>query len=128
MKNTLRKAIYLDHYTAMVFDYNNQTAVLEKTIASEMNPFVKEEILQKGESHWHNKEQDLQSDFYKRIIAEVAPCSEVFFFGPTNAKTELINIIQGKPKFDAIKIYSKDIDKMKENQKIELINTTFKIP
>ncbi|MGL2994466.1 hypothetical protein [Flavobacterium sp. TSSA_36] len=127
MKNTSKKAIYLDHYKAMVFDYINQTAVLEKTIASEMNPFVKEEILQKGESHWHNKEQDLQRDFYKKIMAEIAPCNEVFFFGPTNAKTELINIIQDKPKFNTIKIYSKDIDKMTENQKIELINATFKI-
>ena len=51
MKNTLRKAIFLDHYTAMVFDYNNQTAVLEKTIASDMNPLLQEEILQHGESH-----------------------------------------------------------------------------
>jgi hypothetical protein len=125
MENTIKRAIYMDHYTAIIFDFNNDSTSILKTISSEMNHFVKEEILQKGESHWHNKEQDLQLAFYKRIIDEVELCDELFLFGPTTAKTELLHLIQKQAKFDALKITTKDIDNITENQKIELVNTTF---
>jgi hypothetical protein len=125
MENTIKRAIYMDHYTAIIFDFNNDSTSILKTISSEMNHFVKEEILQKGESHWHNKEQDLQLVFYKRIIDEVELCDELFLFGPTTAKTELLHLIQKQAKFDALKITTKDIDNITENQKIELVNTTF---
>jgi len=125
MKNTIKRAIYLDHYTAIVFDSNDESTSILKTISSKMNHFVKEEILQKGESHWHNKEQDLQLAFYKRIIDEVEQCDELFLFGPNTAKIELLGLIQKQAKFDALKITTKDIDKMDENQKIELVKTTF---
>jgi hypothetical protein len=115
----------MDHYTAIIFDFNNDSTSILKTISSEMNHFVKEEILQKGESHWHNKEQDLQLAFYKRIIDEVELCDELFLFGPTTAKTELLHLIQKQAKLDALKITTKDIDNITENQKIELVNTTF---
>jgi len=127
MENIIKRAIYLDHYTAIVFAANEDSTSILKTIFSEMNHFVKEEILQKGESHWHNKEQDLQLAFYKRIIDEVEQCDELFLFGPTTAKTELLHLIQKEAKFDTLKISTKDIDKMTENQKMDLVKTTFNI-
>lgn len=125
MKNTIKRAIYLDHYTAIVYEANEDSTSILKTISSKMNHFVKEEVLQKGESHWHNKEQDLQLAFYNKIIDEIKDCDELFLFGPTNAKTELLHLLQKQAKFDTLKISMKDIDKTTENQKIELVKATF---
>lgn len=126
MQNLIKRAIYLDHYTAIVYEANDDSTAILKTISSKMNHFVKEEILQKGESHWHNKEQDLQLAFYNRIIDEVEDCDELFLFGPTTAKTELLHLLQKQAKFDLLKISTKDIDIMTENQKMALIKSTFK--
>ena len=58
---TIKKiAIYMDHFTANLIEYK-RNANLIKTIHSDFNHLEKVKILQKGESHLHNKEQDLQN-------------------------------------------------------------------
>jgi stalled ribosome rescue protein Dom34 len=41
----------------------------------------------------HQKEQHEQSDYYKKIGEAIKNYQEVLLFGPTNAKTELLNLL-----------------------------------
>jgi stalled ribosome rescue protein Dom34 len=124
MKNSKKLAIYLDHSQAKLFDFKN-TAIEFKTIESEFDYHEKKEILQKGESHLHHKEQNLQHQYYKNLGDEILNYHEVLLFGPTDAKTELFNYLSEIKKFEKIKIIVKTSDKLTENQQLELINSIF---
>ncbi len=70
----------------------------------------------KDESLKHNTEQDQLSDFFKRISAIIHNYSEVIIFGPTNAKTELYNLLKEDSHFNNIKIDVETTDNLTENQ------------
>lgn len=124
---TIKKiAVYMDHFTANIIEYTN-TAVAVKTIKSEFNHFEKEKIMQKGESHLHNKEQDLQHQFYLKLRDELLGYNSVLLFGSTNAKTELLNILQADTKFSAVEFSLKNTDKLSDNQQIAFVNDCFYI-
>ena len=75
----------------------------------------------------HNKEQHQQSDYYKRISDEILHYDEVIIFGPTNAKSELVNILKTDHRFAAIKLEVKQSDKMTENQEHAFVKEYFSI-
>lgn len=125
--DTVKKiAVYMDHFMANIIEYTN-TATFIKTIKSEFNHFEKERILQKGESHLHNKEQDMQQDFYSKLRDELLSYNSVLLFGATNAKTELLNILQADAKFLNVEFTLKNTDKLTENQQIAFVNDCFYI-
>ncbi|WP_310556910.1 hypothetical protein [Flavobacterium sp.] len=126
MKTTKRIAVYMDHFMANLIEYND-TAKEVKTIKSDFNHFEKEKILQKGESHLHNKEQDMQNEFYKKIIDEILKYNEVLLFGFTTAKTELMNILNDDNNFRSVKITIKNTDELTKNQQISFVNECFYI-
>ena len=64
-------------------------------------------------SAWHN------------IIYLMLFNDEVLLFGPTNAKTELYNILKEDHHFDKIKIETAPSDKMTENQQYALLKEHF---
>ena len=124
---TIKKiAIYMDHFTANIIEYIN-TATSIKTIKSEFNHFEKEKILQKGEIHSHNKEQDMQNEFYLKLREELLNYNNVLLFGATNAKTELFNILKADNKFANIEMIIKNTDKLTENEQIAFVNDCFYI-
>jgi hypothetical protein len=126
METAKKIAIYMDHFMANIIEYAN-SAVAVKTIKSEFNHFEKERILQKGESHLHNKEQDLQLEFYLKLRDELLSYDTVLLFGATNAKTELLNILQADAKFLNVEFTLKNTDKLTENQQIAFVNDCFYI-
>ena len=126
METTKKIAIYMDHFVANIFEYNNSAEAI-KTIKSDFNHFEKEKILQKGESHLHNKEQDMQKDFYSKLRDELLSYNSVLLFGATNAKTELLNILQADAKFLNVEFTLKNTDKLTENQQIAFVNDCFYI-
>jgi hypothetical protein len=126
METTKKIAIYMDHFVANIFEYNNSAEAI-KTIKSDFNHFEKEKILQKGESHLHNKEQDMQQDFYSKLRDELLSYNSVLLFGATNAKTELLNILQADAKFLNVEFTLKNTDKLTENQQIAFVNDCFYI-
>ena len=124
---TIKKiAIYMDHFTANIIEYTN-TAIAIKTIKSEFNHFEKEKILQKGEIHMHNKEQDMQNEFYMKLREELLNYENVLLFGATNAKTELSNILKTDNKFANIEMIIKNTDKLTANEQIAFVNDCFYI-
>ncbi|WP_329805274.1 hypothetical protein [Flavobacterium facile] len=126
METTKKIAIYMDHFVANIFEYNNSAEAI-KTIKSDFNHFEKEKILQKGESHLHNKEQDMQQVFYSKLRDELLSYNSVLLFGATNAKTELLNILQADAKFLNVEFTLKNTDKLTENQQIAFVNDCFYI-
>ncbi len=98
-----------------------QTTIIE----SKFNHQEKEFTLSKSENLMHNKEQHQQSEYYKKLGEVIRNYEEVLLFGPTNAKTELANILEADHHFDKIIIKVKPSDKMTENQKHAFVRDYF---
>lgn len=126
MENKKKLAIYLDHSTANSIEYTN-TAHLLSTVKLEFNPVEKKEVLQKGESHLHDKEQHLQQQFYKKISNASLGFSTVVLFGPTTAKAELENILTNDNRFSNVDVILKITDKLNPKEQIDYVNNLFYI-
>jgi hypothetical protein len=98
-----------------------------KTIASDFNTYEKQKILQKGESHLHNKEQALQNAFYVKLIEELKVYNDVLLFGSTTAKAELTTILNNDNRFKNVTITIKNTDKLTKNNQLAFINEFFYI-
>ena len=126
METVKKIAVYMDHFMAIIIEYTNSAQAI-KTIKSEFNRSEKREILQKGESQMQNKEQDMQLEFYSKLREELLSYDSVLLFGSTNAKTELLNILQADAKFLNVEFTLKNTDKLTENQQIAFVNDCFYI-
>ena len=73
----------------------------------------------------HNKEQQLQLKYYKKLMAVVKKYKEVILFGPTDAKEELFNVISSDNRFENINIQVKQTDNMTARQKHEFVKEFF---
>lgn len=122
---TIKKiAVYMDHFMANIIEYTDKAEVV-KTIKSEFNQFEKEKILQKGESQLLNKDQDVQQEFYLKLRDQLFNYDAVLLFGSTNAKIELLNILQTDTKFGNVDITLKNTGKLSSSQQIEFVNDCF---
>ncbi len=123
MKPT-RLGIWMDHTTAHLMEFS-QDKMETKTIDSTFTHEVKEASIHNGEKGMHQKEQHQQSGYYHQLGAVIKNYQEVLLFGPTEAKTELLNILLADHHFDKIKIEVKQADKMTENQKHAFVRAYF---
>jgi ADP-heptose:LPS heptosyltransferase len=73
----------------------------------------------------HVKEQHLQSEYYRKLGETIRNYNEVVLFGPTDAKTELLNILRADQRFAGIKIEIKPAGKMTENQEHAFVREHF---
>jgi len=126
MKNKKKLAIYLDHSAANSFEYE-QTAQLLSTVQLEFDPVDKKKVLQKGERHLHNKEQQEQQQFYKKISNSSIGFPIVLLFGPTTAKAELNTILTHDNRFSNVVITLKITDNLDLKEQIDYVNTFFNI-
>ncbi len=116
--------IRMDHSNADLIEFN--TATLQtKTIDSKFTHEVKESTLSKSEQLMHNKEQHQQSEYYKKLGEVIKNYDEVILFGPTEAKTELLNVLKADHLFSKIHIEVKNTDKMTENQQHAFVKEYF---
>jgi hypothetical protein len=118
--------VCMDHAGASFIGFSNnptETTAIESSFTHE----VKEEALGKSENIMHNKEQQQQKDYYKKICAVLKDYNEVLLFGPTDAKAELANLIKADHHFEKIKIDVKQTDKMTENQQHAFVNHHFSV-
>jgi len=114
----------MDHSNADLIEFN--TATLQtKTIDSKFTHEVKESTLSKSEQLMHNKEQHQQSEYYKKLGEVIKNYDEVILFGPTEAKTELLNVLKADHLFSKIHIEVKNTDKMTENQQHAFVKEYF---
>ena len=116
--------IWMDHSIAHLMEYSSNPFEV-KTIESNFTHEEKVNSFLKGEVHMHNKEQQAQSKFYKKIMAVIKEYKEVILFGPTDAKQELFNVLAADNRFEGVKIQVKQTDKMSPNQQHAFVKEFF---
>ncbi|MFZ0281304.1 MAG: hypothetical protein WAL29_06630 [Bacteroidales bacterium] len=125
MKNIKKLGIWLDHYNAYLMELVNDT-IMTKSVVSDISNQEAEFNFYKGEKLIHKKEQHLQLSFYKKLGEIIKEYHEVVLFGPTDAKNELLNLLNRDHLFENIKIEVKQSDQMTESQRHDFVRKYFK--
>ncbi len=115
MTKVTNLGIWMDHANAHLIEFNSELGETQN-ITSEFTHHEKENSFQHGESTMHNTEKREQSDYYKKISAVIAFYKNVLLFGPTEANSELFNLLRANHHFDNIKIEVQHTDNMTKNQ------------
>ncbi len=123
MKTTKNIGIWMDHSTANFINLDKEKNNF--TIHSNFSFNDKEAALKRSESLMHSKENHLHETFYKEIGHEILKYNHILIFGPTQAKTELLNYLKKDLHFKDIQIDTKSADKMTENEKYAFVWTHF---
>ena len=113
----------MDHANAHLMEYADP--IVTTIIASDSTHEEKQFTLQKGESFMQRKNQEQEAAYYKAIADSIKNHDEVLLFGPTDAKTELSNILKDDLSFSKIKIEIKQADKMTENREHAFVRDYF---
>jgi hypothetical protein len=125
MKSTKRLGIWMDHSIANLIELTDSTIGTNTIEAQPKLQVNKADLYYKDESHILNKEQNQLSDYYGRLGVIIKDFDEVLLFGPTSAKSELLNILKEDHHFDEVKIEVKPADKMTENQQEAFVKEYF---
>jgi stalled ribosome rescue protein Dom34 len=118
--------IWMDHSTANLIDLEANKN--KSSIASKFTFETKEDALTRSESLMHNKRQQMNEKFYKKIGSEILKYNHVLLFGPTNAKVELHNYLHEDLHFKNIKIDTKSADNMTDNEQVAFVKNHFDLP
>ena len=124
MTTKKRLGIWMDHSNAHLLEYtadNMNADVVESNFTHQ----DKQETLGRSEHIMHNKEQNEQAAFYKDLGKAILNYDEVILFGPTHAKSELLNVLKADHQFDNIKIEVLSAEKMTDNQEIAFVKDYF---
>jgi hypothetical protein len=124
MSTSKKLGIWMDHSSAHLMEYSDNT-IKSILIESEFTHQDKTQSLVKSEHLMHNKEQQQQASYYKGLGDIIREYDAVLLFGPTDAKTELFNILRADHLFAHIKIEVEQADKMTENQEHAFVKTYF---
>ena len=125
MKTKKQIGIWMDHSNAFFIELSGDL-IKNSSIASEFTHEDKEKSFRKNESLMHNKEQQKQSAYFSRIADVIKNYNEVLLFGPTDAKSELLNQLKTDHLFENIKMEVKQTDKMTGYQMHDFIKNYFK--
>ncbi len=127
MKSVKRVGIWMDHSTANIMEVSNGM-VRSKTLES--IPAFPEQVenLRLDESLMHNKEQNQYANFYKKLSYIINDYNEVLLFGPTDAKTELFNLLKNNRQFEKVKISVQPADNMTDSQQEAFVKDFFNTP
>src|SRR5664279_2544159 len=124
MKAEKYLGICMDHSSAYLMELEN-SHIETKIITSSFSHQVKEQTLEKSEKEAHHKENHEELAYYKEIGKAILNYENVLLFGPTEAKTELLNLVRRDHHFDKIKIVIKSADKMTDNQSHAFVRNYF---
>ena len=115
MENTKKIGIWMDHSTANFINLDKEK--YNFSIHSNFTFNDKEAALRRSESLMHNKENQMHETYFKEIGHEILKYHHILIFGPTHAKTELLNFLNKDLHYKNIQIDVKSADKMTENEK-----------
>lgn len=118
-------AIWMDNASAHITEYSISGTLTTINIDSASTHQQKTESINKSENLMHNKEQHQQSTFYKLLGEKIIKYTDVLIFGPSNAKSELINILKEDARFSKINFEVKSADYMTLPQEHAFIKKHF---
>ena len=127
MSNKKKLGIWMDHASAHLIEYTAEPGAI-RIIHSKFDHAAKELSFHQGENHMHTKERHEQSEYYRGLGEIIRNYAAVVLFGPTDAKTELFNLLQKDHRFEGIKIETKPADKMSETQQRIFVKDHFSRP
>jgi Lhr-like helicase len=116
--------IWMDHSNAHLMEFTTDPITTD-IISSKFTHEEKEHSLSKGENLMHNTEQHQRSAYYKRIADVIRNYEDVIIFGPTDAKSELLNLLRADHNFENIKLTIEQTDKMTQNQQHAFVKEYF---
>ena len=125
MKNIKQLGIWMDHSNAYLLEVLNDTIETERVV-SELSDPEAEFNFYKGEKLINKKERHLQLKYYKNLGEIIKKYQEVVLFGPTDAKSELLNLLKTDHLFDKIKTEVINSGKMTESQMHTFVREYFK--
>jgi hypothetical protein len=114
----------MDHASAHLIEFTTDP-IVTTVIESKFTHQDKVQSLTKSENLMHNKEQHLQATYYKKLGEVIRHYEGVVLFGPTDAKTELYNLLRANHLFADIKIDVEQTDKMTEHQEHAFVKEHF---
>jgi hypothetical protein len=124
MTTQKKLGIWMDHANAHLMEFSTHT--VETTgLGSKFTDESLEGDMSNGESLMHNKEKHEESDYYKELGKAIANYDEILLFGPTDAKSELFNLLREDSHFEKIKIAVQPADKMTDNQQHAFVKDYF---
>lgn len=124
MKTRKCLGIWMDHSYANLIEFTTEPMKSNK-IESLFTHDVKAISSEKSEKLMHNKEQGERLKYYNKLEKEIGKYTEVFLFGPTDAKKELLAVLKANHSLDDIKIELVGADKMTENQQFAFVRNHF---
>ena len=116
--------IWMDHADAFITEVK-KGALETQSIQSGFTHGIKESTLSKSETTMHNKEQHMQSDYFKKLASIIENFDAVLLFGPTDAKSELLNLLSADNRFSNIIIQTEPADKMSIHQQHVFLKNHF---
>jgi len=125
MKTKKNIGVWMDHSTAHLMEQiNNEftTNIIESDFSHQ-----EKNSISRNENLMHNKEQNHQLAYYKKITEAIKGFDEIVLFGPTTAKEELANLLKADRHFEYKKIDVKHADKMTGNQQESFVKEHFKL-
>jgi len=126
MKTVNRIGVYMDHSIAHIIELPADSADVKK-LESHTIHRDEEHSIHQGDKMMHNKEKETESKFFKTLSEIIIKYKEVVLFGPTEAKTELYNILRADNHFADIKIDIQTTDKMTEGEVKTFVKDYFSI-
>ena len=124
MTKIKKLGIWIDHSNAHLTEFTADPMVT-KSIGSDFTYQDRQQTIVRSENVMHNKEKQRHTEYYKKLGEEIEHFQEVILFGPTDAKSELLNILKVDHRFADIKIEVKQTDKMTEHQQQAFIREYF---
>lgn len=124
MSKAKKIGIWMDHSNAHLMEFT-EAPIQTKILSSNFTHQDKENTLERSENQMHNKEQHLETEYYKKIGDVIRNYESVILFGPTQAKVELYNSLKTNHLFSSIKMVVKQTDKMTENQQHAFVKDYF---
>jgi stalled ribosome rescue protein Dom34 len=127
MSTEKKLAVWMDHSSARIIEYPLDSTV-SRTITSDFTSTEKRETLEKSERMMNNIKQHDQLAYFKELAKVISQYNTVLLFGPTNAKSELLNFLKSDHHFDKVKVKALPKDKMNDHEQQEFVRNYFSQP
>jgi len=114
----------MDHANAhfIEFSMDSEESI---TVNSKFTHEEKEKTLGKNESLMHHKEQHQQLEYFNSLKDKMKDYDEIVLFGPTDAKSQLHNLLTKDAHFSKKIIEVKNAGKLTENQQQAFVRDHF---
>jgi len=130
MKEIKQLGVWMDHSHAYLMEMKANVIVtnciVSESLLHDHDKSLGDERKYVDFNDNYKKEKQERTNYYNKISEIIKNYEEVILFGPTDAKNELLNIMEADHLLGDIKIEKKNADIMTENEMHALVIEYFK--